>query len=337
MNAATQAIPMAPLYYRNLQACRREVRGSTGRTELLLSDITERGGQGGTRVVERSLDPMEWPKPDSWQFLPHHRDRCLKEGVGGSVQRSLHRGTMEPQRTDHAHQLPRVPSNLSGSAVFCQEQNKCDSPPQDGQHVSTDIHQQTWGNNSPTAEQSSQRDVAVVYGEEHPPQGPAPGRCVEHHRRRRVPSHEGPIRLDAVSRSVPPDQPEAGPSGGRPLCQQTDVSAAGLCQLDTISAGVCHGRIHSQLGRAQSVCQPTMEPDRQSPSTDPPTTDGDNTSDTGVEGTGLVPSDTGNASALSTSDPPEEGPNHSHTPRQLSRSDPPASRVAYLQQRYKDC
>ena len=211
--------------------------------------------------MERPLHPMEWPKPDSPQLLPHHRDRCLKEGVGGSVQRSLHRGTMEPQRMDHAHQLPRAPSSLSGSAVFCQE---CDNPPQDGQHVSTDIHQQTWGNDLPTAEQPSQRDVAVVYG-------------------------------------------------------------------------MCHGRIHSLLGRAQSICQPTMEPDRQSPSTDPPTTGGVNTSGTCVEGTGLVPSDTGNASGLSTPDPPEEGPNHSHTPRQLSRSDPPASHVASLRQRYKDC
>ena len=80
-----------------------------------------------------------------------------------------------------------------------------------------------------------------------------------------------------------------------------------------------------------------MEPDRQSPSTDPPTTAGVNTSGTGVEGTGLVPSDTGNASGRSTPDLPEEGPNHSHTPRQLSRSEPSASRVAYLRQRYKDC
>ena len=230
MNAAPQAIPMAPLYYRNLQTCLREAL----REEQSCSSVTS--------LTEEAREELEWWRDHFTQWngrslIVHNSSLTIKTDASkkgwGQCARSLHRGTMEPQRTDHAHQLPRAPSSLSGSAVFCQEQNKCDNPPQDGQHVNTDIHQHTWGNDLPTAEQPSQRDVAVVYEEEHPPQGPAPGRCVKHHRRRRVPSHKGPSRLDAVSRSVPPDQPEAGPSGGRPICQQTDVSAAGLCQLET--------------------------------------------------------------------------------------------------------
>ena len=66
-----------------------------------------------------------------------------------------------------------------------------------------DIHQQTGGNDIPTAELPCQRAVAVVYGEEHPSQGTTPGRCTEHHSRRRVESHERPIRLDAVPGHFP--------------------------------------------------------------------------------------------------------------------------------------
>lgn len=41
---------------------------------------------------------------------------------------------------------------------------------QDGQYVGIDVHQKARGDDLPTAEQSSQRAMAMVYGEEHPPQ-----------------------------------------------------------------------------------------------------------------------------------------------------------------------
>ena len=40
------------------------------------------------------------------------------------------------------------------------------------------------GTISPLAEQPGQGAMAVVYGEEHPPQNPVHGRCAEHHCRR---------------------------------------------------------------------------------------------------------------------------------------------------------
>ena len=52
----------------------------------------------------------------------------------------------------------------------------CQYPSEDRQHVGTDIHRQARGNNLPTAEQPGKRAMAMVYGEEHPPQSPAPGR-----------------------------------------------------------------------------------------------------------------------------------------------------------------
>ena len=61
---------------------------------------------------------------------------------------------MESQGKDHAHQLPRAPSSLSGSEVFYQGQNQSDNPSEDGKHVGTDIHQQARGNDLPTAQQS---------------------------------------------------------------------------------------------------------------------------------------------------------------------------------------
>ena len=66
-------------------------------------------------------------------------------------------------------------------------------------------------------------------------------------------------RLETVSSSVPSDQPEAATSGGGLVCQHTDSPTADICQLQTRPNGQCHGRVHSGLGRTQSIRQPSVE------------------------------------------------------------------------------
>ena len=312
-------------------------RGPAGGSELLLNNSVDKGGERRAGVVERSLHSVEWLEPDSSQLLPHHRDRCLEKRVGGRVQWSPHRGTVDPRGENHAHQLPGAPGSLSGSEMFCKGQNKPDHSPQDGQYVSTDVHQETRGNDFPTTEQPSQRTMAVVHGEEHPPQSPAPSRCIEHHCRWRIPSDERSDRLETVPSSLPANQSEAGPSGGGPVCQQVDLPTEGVCQLETRPVGNSHGCIHFGLGRAQSIRQPAVEPDRQGTGPDTPTTSGACPSGTSVEGTGMVPSAPRDAGGSSSPDPPEEGSDPSHTRGHPSSGGPPTSRVGYLRQRYQDC
>ena len=156
-------------------------RGSSGGPRVLLSGDPNTGGPRGIGMVEGPFHPVEWAEPNSSQLFPHHRDRNLKEGVGGSVRRSPHRGPMEPRGEQATHQLPGTPGSFPGSEVFCKRQNQCDNPPQDGEYVSDDVYQQAGGDDLPTAELPSQEAMAVVHGEEHPPQSPAPSRCIEHH------------------------------------------------------------------------------------------------------------------------------------------------------------
>ena len=213
---------------------------------------------------------------------------------------------MEPQGESHAHKLPGTRGCSPGNKVFC-----------------------------PT-EQTSQGAMAMVHGEEHPPQGPAPGRCTEHHSRRRIEVHEGPVRLDAVPESVSQDQLEAGTSGGGPVCEQADTPAPDICQLETRSNGEINRCIHDGLGQPQSVRQPSMEPDRQGPGPDAPPAGGSNPSGPSLEGTGLVPSTAGDAGGHSTPDPSGQGPDHSHASREPPRGGPPISRVGYRRQHCKD-
>lgn len=88
----------------------------------------------------------------------------------------------------------------------------------------------------------------MLYGEDHSPQSPAPGRCVKHHSRRRFTCHEELVRLETVPSSAPSDKPDTMTSGDGPVCHQTDSPAADICQLETRPDGHGHGHIHSGLG-----------------------------------------------------------------------------------------
>ena len=143
------------------------------------------------------------------------------------------------------------------------------------------------------------------------------------------------MRLETVSQCVSLDQPEAGTSGGGPVCQQANKSATNICQLETRTDSHGHRCIHSGLGRAQSICQSPVEPDRQSAGTDLPTTGRTCSSSTSMEGTGMVPSVTGDAGGNPIPDPPEEGPHHSHTSGQPPRGGSPTCHKGYLRQCYK--
>ena len=80
MNAATQAIHMAPLYYRNLQGCLREAR-----QESALPYINKRGetisptelpSQRAVAVVHEEEQPLESPAPTG---CTQHCSRVMKD------------------------------------------------------------------------------------------------------------------------------------------------------------------------------------------------------------------------------------------------------------------
>ena len=80
-----------------------------------------------------------------------------------------------------------------------------------------------------------------------------------------------------------------------------------------------------------------MEPDREGVGTDTPTRSRACTGSSGVEDTGVVPCATGDINTHTTLDPPEEGYDSGHTPREPPSSNPTSSHVGYLRQCYKNC
>ena len=152
MNAATQAIPMAHLYYRNLQACLREA-------------LQEAQDYSSTATLtEEAREELQWWIDHFMQWnrrslICHDSSISIEtdastKGGGGSVQQSPHRGPIEPSGAYNAHQLPGTPGSTLGNQMLCQKQDKPHHHNEDGQHVSPDVHQRG-GTISPRLNQSA--------------------------------------------------------------------------------------------------------------------------------------------------------------------------------------
>ena len=108
MNAATQAIPMAPLYYRNLQTCLREV-------------LQEDQSYSSTTVLTKEArEELEWWRDHFTQWngqslIAHNSSLTMpQKRVGGGVQWSPHRGPWTPkERTMHINCLELLAAFLA--------------------------------------------------------------------------------------------------------------------------------------------------------------------------------------------------------------------------------
>ena len=157
------------------------------------------------------------------------------------------RRSLESPGTADAHQLPGASGSLAVKCFAMDRSNLTTLLKMDSMSALT-LHQQAGGNDIPTTESPSQRAVAVVHGEEHPLESPTPMGCTQHHSRQRVQGHEGQVRLEVESNHLPTDQPKTGTPGGGSVCQQTDPSTVGQCQLETRSNGTDNQCFHNELG-----------------------------------------------------------------------------------------
>ena len=93
----------------------------------------------------------------------------------------------------------------------------------------------------------------------------------------------------------------------------------------------------TKLDRVQSICQSSLESNRESPGTDTQPTSRACVSGISMEITDMVPYTTGDTSTHTTPDLSEERPDTSHTPGEPIRGNTHTSCVDYIWQKYKDC
>ena len=177
--------------------------------------------------------------------------------------------------------------------------------------------------------------MALVHGQEHYTESSPPSRETESHSRRRVVCDEGQVRLDAMSEDIPKDRQDDGTTGSGPLRIQTYSPTSTIRALATRPRGNGMRCIQPRLGKDEGICKPSVEPDRQSPSTGSITTDYLSDCHTTMETTTVVSNGTKQGNGDVTSSTKKDRPHTNDSQSQPTRHNTATSHVDYLKERYR--
>ena len=198
MNAATKAIAIAPLFYRQLHV---QVRPGLQHPTQSVD-----GSERGVTVVAHPLHPVEWAESDCEKAERVAGNGCLTNGLGHSMPGRQDRGSLGRRGEETTHQLPRIYGSVSGLQMLLQGEKEHPCPTEDGQHIGSRLHQQDGRDGVPSPKQPEQAILAMVHGEGHLCTSTAFSRETEQHRGCGIQRDERQIRLETLPPSFPVHQ-----------------------------------------------------------------------------------------------------------------------------------
>ena len=280
-------------------------------------------------LVERTSIQMEWETSQAETRASGYQLRCLPAGLGSSLCRDTHRGCLVCTGTSHAHQLLGAASSHT-----CSE----DAPEGCFGDLSTSSVGQYHGgglrgHSVEPVDRPGQGIVDVGSRQGDSPVSPTYSRSVQHHSRHRIPNSQGQIGLDALPTHYSSHRGSIRPSGGGPICIQTNIPVTSLLQLETRSSGRGSRCIPAGLEPTEGICQSALVLDRQNPEPSSSTASSTGASSTSVAGSDLVPSTSRDVVAFPQADCTYPVPNP-ETNRLPDGDNSSTSCVACLQERF---
>ena len=320
----SQGIPPAPLFYRSLQ---RD-----------FSRSLERGDQSYETPCHLSAEAQEelhwWERWNgkSPSAGVDNRIRCIPQRMGSSVNGNNNGCPVVPGGKGTSHQLPRN----YGSNASNQDVGRHLSPNSDRQHHSSGIYKPPGRDSVPSSSGHYQIPMDVVSGKKYCTESSIPSRSGKYASRQGIKGDERSIRLDAEPSYIRGHTGYNGPSQNRPICVTSDSTTTPVLQLAPRPSGTSNRCPTTRLEWTAGICQSPRESDGQNPGQ---SAEGhsriDATDSSSVAITTLVSNTTGSPNRLSktnhTPGKPAAGDCRVSTPR----TDPPASREAYLKQRFE--
>ena len=190
------------------------------------------------------------------------------------------------------------------------------------------------GYSIPPGDTFSEGSMVMVPETEYLIEGTTSPRKGECYSGQRVQSNEGQIRLDVEPSSVQQGTVSTG-NGDRPVCISSDLPATTVLQLETGPTSNSDRCIPTGLVEHESVRQPPLESNRQSPSKDSGTSQyPDDPNNTIMDVPAMVPSIAGPSDGHATPPSRDGGSNPTNVGGNITRGNSQASRVAYLKQSY---
>jgi len=306
------------------------------RSGLCLRDTINPRSMGRTGLVDSAPINLEWEELYCSQATDDHRDGCVTNRLGGILQRHTDRRSMDNRGAEPPHKLPRVTSGISRSPDICENIIRDNNPVENGQYVSPHLHQQDGWNCVQNTHILDKTTMDVVPRERYHSCSPASTRIQECDCRCGITTDDRSVGLATGPMGVPADQQSIGPDRDRPLCVSPDTTGVEVCELEARPVGGSPGRLHSGLEPVQSVCQSTMELNRQGTSICQRARSTNNSGGTSMEISSLVSDTPGNVSRLPSSDTTEGRPVQGNPSGSNAGNTATISRVAYLRNRYQE-
>ena len=204
---------------------------------------------------------MEFSQPPSSSQLDQDNYRCIQLGMGGSLQRGNHRGTLVPSGGPLPHQLLGDAGSLPSSSVLYEGySSSSDSLPPYGQYHSNLLPEPQRRDNFALTLQARQADLAVVHVPEHFPNSQPPTWTPQHSSRQGVQDGTRQMGLATPSQNLSQDQPDLGTTCSRPVCIQTNTPVASILQLETRPSSLSNRCLSSELVREDLLCKSPMGP-----------------------------------------------------------------------------
>ena len=313
------------------------LEGSTRqrRPGLTNGNPPERGKQSRVDLVANPPEDMEWAELSSPTPYVYDRNGRLHDRVGSVLPEGENRRGMVPNREGDAHQLLGATKCNFSSTVLCQRAEQHSDPTENGQYNSHLLHQPVRGHSLSPPEPTSKRTVVVVHEQEYYAESSPSSGEAQCNSRRGVQSDEGQNRLETMSTSFPNNQQSLGSIRSGPVRLQTLQPTSTVCELETRSGSDCLRCVQSELGTAEGVCKPSLEPNRQSPSPSEDSESRSGSSDSPVESTTMVSCTIEHASTDTNPLARCEGDIPTNTSLQQARHLSTTSRMEYLREKYK--
>ena len=223
----------------------------------------EPGGCSGTRLVVNQEELDRGEEHFSTGTRPHHGDRRFNAGLGSSLPRRTHRGTLVPNGRQESYQLLRTSCSYVRSESIYQRQEEHSDSLEDGQQNGSVLCESDGGDSFTSTEQAGNPTLALVPGEESVHHSRIPPRSRQLCGGRGIQGSSIHIRVATTPSNIPTDIGYSGQLQHRPFRNSPQRPAQAICELETrprCSGDRCPPVSLEQLGR---VRLPTLLPNRQ--------------------------------------------------------------------------
>ena len=209
-------------------------------------------------MVDPESESCKWSTPSERPAIPPDRDRCISDGLGGSVSGRADRWSLDGRGESTPHKLSGAVGSYICDSSLCQGQTGLGSPCAHGQYHGCSICQSHGRNEVSEALLHDKESLGLVSSATFSPNCiPHPGEA-ERGSRPTIKVNCGPSRLDAESNDIPSNQFSLeSPTGGL-VCIQNYQTNSTFFQLETRPTSRSSGCIQADMDGVYGLCEPSM-------------------------------------------------------------------------------